>query len=50
MATDKKCAHEGCMCQAAPDSKYCSTLCEDSVGKTTLECDCGHPGCAAQKL
>jgi hypothetical protein len=40
-----KCAHETCSCTTAPDSKYCSSFCEDSQGITTLMCKCGHPGC-----
>ena len=46
MSDAKKCAHEGCTCMATEGSKYCSTYCEDSVGKTTLSCDCPHKGCA----
>ena len=46
----KKCAHMGCQCMAAPDSKYCGVFCADADGTTTLQCDCGHPGCAAQVL
>ena len=50
MSDSKKCAHPACNCMAAPDSKYCSTFCEDSKDLTTLRCDCGHPACIAQKL
>jgi hypothetical protein len=50
MSTSSKCAHTPCQCPAAPGSKYCSTFCEDSKDLTTLECDCGHTGCAGQKL
>ena len=46
----KKCAHESCKCMAAEGSKYCSSVCEDSVGFTTLKCDCGHAGCEAAAL
>jgi hypothetical protein len=42
----KKCAHDTCSCMAAPGSKYCSTICEDSKALTTLKCDCGHADCA----
>jgi hypothetical protein len=45
MAT-KKCAHETCTCTAAEGSDYCSTFCKDLKGVTTLECECGHPGCS----
>ncbi len=48
--TGKKCAHETCTCMAADGSQYCSTFCQDSKGITTLDCDCGHSGCVAQKL
>jgi hypothetical protein len=46
----KKCAHETCNCTAAAGKKYCCNFCEDSAGTTTLQCDCGHPGCEAQAL
>ncbi len=46
----KKCAHTPCTCIAPEGQKYCSTNCEDSVGTTTLKCDCGHPGCEARGL
>ena len=46
----KKCAHGSCRCIARSGSSYCSPFCEDSKDLTTLECDCGHPGCAGQKL
>ncbi len=51
MATEtRKCAHELCSCMAPEGQKYCSTLCADSVGTTTLQCDCGHPGCESRTL
>jgi hypothetical protein len=50
MADSKKCAHETCRCIVPSGQKYCSTVCEDSKGVTTLGCDCNHPDCAAQKL
>ena len=46
----KKCAMEGCRCMAPAGEKYCSTYCADAKGETMLQCDCGHPACAAQKL
>ncbi len=46
----KKCAHQGCMCTAAADSKYCSVFCSDADGTTTLQCDCGHAACKQQEL
>ncbi len=46
----KKCAHQGCMCMATSDSKYCSVFCKDADGTTTLQCDCGHPACKGQEL
>jgi hypothetical protein len=48
MSEPKKCAHEGCTCLVADGAKYCSQICEDSVGVTQLQCDCKHPGCGAQ--
>jgi hypothetical protein len=52
MSDVKKCAHNGCQCTAAPDSKYCSTFCSDSAAQdlTTLKCDCGHAACEATQL
>jgi hypothetical protein len=49
MAT-KKCAHEMCTCTVADGAKYCSTSCEDSIGVTTLGCDCGHMMCKGKEL
>ncbi len=46
----KKCAHPMCNCLVDEKQKYCSTFCEDSKDLTTLECDCGHPACAVDKL
>jgi hypothetical protein len=46
----KKCAHETCQCLARDGQKYCSTFCEDAKNVTSLQCDCGHPGCSSQKL
>ena len=51
MADDnKKCKHTGCSCMAPKGSDYCSTLCQDAKGTTTLQCDCGHSACDANKL
>lgn len=51
MSTDaKKCAGELCKCMAPAGEKYCSAYCADAKGETKLQCDCGHPACAAQKL
>ena len=49
-ADSNKCAMDGCLCTVAPGQKYCSPYCETAKGQTTLECDCGHPACASQKL
>ena len=46
----KKCAHENCSCIAPKGEKYCSTICADSAGTTTLGCDCDHPGCTGHTL
>lgn len=46
----KKCGHGSCLCMAREGSNYCSTMCEDSKDLTTLQCDCGHPGCVRQEL
>ncbi len=44
MAGSKKCAHAACSCMVADNEKYCSQMCEDSKGMTTLKCDCKHRG------
>ena len=49
-ADSNKCAMDGCLCMVPPGQKFCSGYCETAKGKTTLECDCGHPACASQKL
>jgi len=41
----KKCAHQGCECNARPGSKYCGEYCEKAGTMTELHCNCGHPGC-----
>lgn len=45
MADTKKCAHTLCSCMVT-DKKYCSQMCEDSDGTTSLGCDCPHAGCS----
>jgi hypothetical protein len=47
MSDSKKCAHESCTCLVTGGAKYCSQICEDSVGVTSFKCDCKHPGCSA---
>jgi hypothetical protein len=49
-ADSKKCSMDGCLCMVPQGQKYCSAYCEAAKGETTLECDCGHPACASQKL
>jgi len=49
-ADSNKCAMKGCLCTVPPGQKYCSAYCEAAKGEITLECDCGHPACASQKL
>jgi hypothetical protein len=51
MSTDvKKCAMKNCLCTPPPGQKFCSPYCETAKDEVTLECDCGHPACAKQKL
>lgn len=51
MSTEiKKCAMSGCRCTVPSNQKYCSAYCETAKAETKLECDCGHPACATQKL
>ena len=47
---DNKCAHKLCSCIAPKGEKYCSPACEGAKDLTTLECECNHPQCAANKL
>ena len=45
----KKCGHKPCHCSVGTDdSTYCSPECETMANSdiTTLECECGHSGCA----
>jgi hypothetical protein len=49
MAETKKCAHPSCSCTVT-DGKYCSQMCEDAAGTTSLGCDCPHSGCTGHKL
>ncbi len=46
----KKCACPACNCIPPEGKKYCSTYCEDARKLTLLQCECNHPGCAANKL
>jgi len=50
MSDTKKCAHPICSCHVSGDAKFCSQLCEDSVGIQSLKCDCKHPGCSGEAL
>jgi hypothetical protein len=45
MSETKKCAHESCSCVVSEGQKFCSQICEDSVGVASIKCDCKHPGC-----
>jgi hypothetical protein len=49
-ATMNKCAMEGCQCTVPAGQKFCSSYCQTAKGQTKLQCDCGHPDCASQKL
>jgi len=42
----KKCAHPGCNCSAAKNSKYCGTYCEGAAQRPSIACGCGHPECS----
>lgn len=39
------CAHPGCTCKPAPDSKYCSEYCERAGDVIEIRCGCQHPAC-----
>ena len=49
-ADTKKCAMAGCLCTVPAGQKFCSTYCEAAKNTIKLQCDCGHPACAGQKL
>jgi len=45
-----KCAHPGCNCPAAKDSKYCSDYCGMvTINYLSIACECGHTECAVGK-
>jgi hypothetical protein len=47
---ENQCDHALCSCMATEDSDYCSPQCE-AAGEsdtTTIACECGHAGCAAE--
>ncbi len=46
MSETKKCAHASCSCLVPVAQKFCSQICEDSVGVMSIKCDCKHPACA----
>jgi hypothetical protein len=48
MSEPKKCAHSSCTCVVTDGAKYCSQICEDSVGVTALTCDCKHAACSSE--
>jgi hypothetical protein len=50
MSETKKCAHALCTCLVSDDKKYCSQMCEDSMGMTSLACDCKHPRCGGAAI
>ena len=39
------CAHPGCTCPPAPNSKYCSDYCHRAGDVVELRCGCMHAGC-----
>ena len=43
----EKCAHPGCSCPAAADSKYCGAYCEGSANRPSIACNCRHAECGA---
>ncbi len=42
-----QCAHPGCACTTAKDTKYCSDYCESLGKQPSFACECGHAKCAA---
>ena len=49
---ENQCDHELCNCPVSGDADYCSAFCEGASESdtTTIACECGHPGCAAEIL
>jgi len=43
-----QCAHAGCSCLVANDSRYCSPHCETLKTGSELACECGHEHCAGK--
>ena len=50
MADTTKCKHELCSCTVSDGKSYCSPACEDSKNRTTIACDCNHPGCSGEAV
>jgi hypothetical protein len=42
-----QCAHPGCGCSTAKDTKYCSDYCESLGKQPSFACECGHAECSA---
>lgn len=40
-----KCAHPGCNCPPAANSKYCSEYCERAGDTIEIKCNCMHAAC-----
>lgn len=52
MKAEMKGGHDARECTATPDSRYCSERCglDSKAGAgRVLACNCGHPGCGAEK-
>ncbi|MBI3649473.1 MAG: hypothetical protein HY231_00305 [Acidobacteria bacterium] len=47
---DNQCGHSLCSCTVAEDASYCSPNCQaaSDSGTTSIACECGHTGCAAE--
>lgn len=48
--SENQCDHALCSCTTPEDADYCSAQCE-AAGEsdtTTIACECGHAGCAAE--
>jgi len=48
MAEKKQCKHVPCTCPVADGEKYCGAVCQAAGETVDIECDCGHPQCAAK--
>lgn len=44
----RKCAHEPCICQVAPEDEYCGDRCRENARTGRDTCTCDHVDCAVE--